>query len=231
MKKFLLGVVLSLLLTANSALAMTFSQPVEIGRIGFPVQAPYHGYIVEGTTFNDGKPFIEKLKRNGEPIKTFANGTARFGEGINALWCKYKHTPQVISDNFIIFGGENDFVLNADGTYKKIFKINGDALTLYAIYHNYCVTDLKIIGRHKNGKWVIFIDSKKISDKYFGGKDRYKEEGGVLYAVPTCASDTLIVQYRRWHWSNTGGISDPEGEFRFKWDDKAQWFSVDHIVY
>ena len=46
--KFLIGVVLSVLFVANTALAMTFSKPVAVGKIGFPVQAPYHGFLVEG---------------------------------------------------------------------------------------------------------------------------------------------------------------------------------------
>ena len=231
MKKFLLSVVLSVLFVVNSAFAMTFQQPVKIGSIGFPAQAPYNGYLVEGATFNDGNPFTEEFERNGEPIKTFTKGTAQFSAGTNALWCKYNYTSQGTADDFIIFGGRNDFVLTTDASYKEVFKIDGDTLTLYAIYHNYCVTDLKILGKQQRGKWVIFIDSKKISNKYFDGKDSYKEDGGVLYDVPTCAGDTLIVKYRRWHWSESGGISDPEGEFRFKWDERAQSFGVEQIVY
>ncbi len=222
MKKFFIGFVLSVLFVANSAFAMTFSQPVKIGEIGFPVQAPYHGYIVNGATQNDGTAYTEKMTHDGKPIITYTQGVARFGD----LYCKYNFEK----DNcFINFGGKNNFVLNMNATFKKIFSIGNDsALKFYAIYYNYCVTDLKILGRRADGKWVVYIDSKKLSDKYFGGKDGYKLDGGVLYDVPICAGDTLIVKYRRWHWK---GQSEPEGEFRFKWDDKAQWFGVDHIVY
>ena len=228
MKKiFVLGVVLSVLFVAQSAFAMTFQQPVKIGKIGFPVQAPYHGYIVEGATQNDGKAYQENYKRrNGESLTTYTQGVARFGD----LYCKYEFGKNFSES--MSFGGKNDFVLMQNGTFKEIFSIGNDAgIKFYAIYHIYCVTDLKILGTRKDGKWVVYIDSKKISDKYFGGKDSYKLDGGVLYEVPTCAGDTLIVQYRRWHWSTNGGISEPEGEFRFKWDDKAQWFGVEQVVY
>ncbi|MBR1645440.1 MAG: hypothetical protein IJ685_01560 [Selenomonadaceae bacterium] len=226
MKKFFVGVVLSVLLAAQSAFAMTFQQPVKLGRIGFPVQAPFHGYIIEGATQNDGKAYQENYKRrNGEYLTTYTQGIARFAD----LYCKYEFGKKIFSMDF---GGKNNFILTQDGSDKEIFSIGNDAgIKLYVIYHTYCVTDLKILGTRKDDKWVVYIDSKKISDKYFGGKDAYKLAGGVLYEVPTCAGDTLIVQYRRWHWSTNGGISEPEGEFRFKWDDNAQWFGVEQVVY
>ena len=223
MKKFFIGVMLSVLFVANSALAMTFSQPVKIGEIGFPLQAPYHGYIVNGATQNDGTAYTEKMTSDGKPIITYTKGIARFGD----LYCKYNFENK--NTDTINFGGKNDFVLNMNATFKKIFSIGNDsALKLYAIYYNYCVTDLKILGTRADGKWVVYIDSGNLSDKYFGGKDGYKLDGGVLYDVPTCAGNTLIVKYRRWHWK---GQSEPEGEFRFKWDDKAQWFGVEQVKY
>lgn len=221
MKKFFVGVVLSVLLIANSAFAETFSQPVKIGEVGFPVQAPYHGFVVEGATQNDGKPFTEEFEYNGAPRKTYVKGTAHFGD----LLCKYDFDAEFPES--IHFGGAGDFVLTTDGSFKEIFSIDGNGLKLCAIYHNYCVSDLKILGS-RGGKWVVFVDSKKLSEKYFGGKDSYKTDGGVLYDVPTCAGDTIVVVYRRWHW---GGESAAEGEFRFKWDDAAQWFSVEQVIY
>lgn len=223
MKKILLGIIIGVLFAANSALAMKFSAPVEIGEIGFPVQAPYNGYIVEGANYNDGAAYREDYEYKGKPLTTYTKGTARFDN----LWCKYDFDADLIS-----FGGQNDFVLNMDGAYKKIFRIDSDsALKFYAIRFDYCVTDLKILGTSKDGKQVVYVDSKKLSEKYFDGKDAYKLDGGVLYDVPTCAGDTIIVQYRRWHWFNNGGISEPEGEFRFKWNDAAQSFAVNHIKY
>ena len=101
-------------------------------------------------------------------------------------------------------------------------------MKFYVLYHNYCVSHLHILGKQKNGKWVVYIDSKKLSNKYFGGKDAYKEDGGVIYDEPTCREDSIVVTYRRWHWK---GTSKPEGELRFKWDESAQWFGVEQVVY
>lgn len=55
--KILCMVFSSLILSCN-AFAMNFTQPVKIGEIGFPVQAPYHGFIIKGESYNTGTPFF-----------------------------------------------------------------------------------------------------------------------------------------------------------------------------
>lgn len=225
MKKFL-GLLVMMLMVASNCFAMTFSHIVKIGEIGFPVQAPYHGFIVEGATKNEGVTYNENRERNGKPLTTYINGIACFEE----FYCKYNFKAKNFSES-ISFGGKDNFILTQDGSYRKIFSVGNDAgLKLYAIYYSYRVTDLKILGTQKNGKWVIYIDSKKIDDKYFDGNNGYNGGyiGRVLYDVPTCAGDTLIVTYRRF---NRAGISEPEGEFRFKWNEAAQWFGVEQVIY
>ena len=223
MKKFFF-LLFAFLIISSNCFAMTFSQPAKIGEIGFPVQAPYHGFIVNGATKNEGVAYDENRKRNGKPLTTYVNGIACFEK----LYCKYNFKAKNFSES-ISFGGKNNFVLTQDGSYKEIFSIGNElGIKLYVTYHIYCVTDLKIIGTQRDGKWVVYIDSKKISDKYFKGKDRYKEDGGILYDVPICAGDTIIVKYRRWHWK---GVSEPEGEFRFKWNETVQWFGIEQIIY
>lgn len=223
MKKFFFPLVVFLIISSN-CFAVTFSQPIKIGEIGFPLQAPYHGFVVDGATRNEGSAYNENRERNGKPLTTYTNGVACFG----VLYCKYNFKGKN-SSNSMIFGGRNDFILTQDSSYKEIFSIDNEVgIKLYVIYHIYCVTDLKIIGTQKNGKWVVYIDSKKLSDKYFDGKDAYKEDGGIIYDRPICRDNSIVVTYRRWHWK---GMSEPEGEFRFKWDDSAQWFGVEQIVY
>ena len=222
MRKIFVGVVLSVLIVANVALAANFSAPVKVGEIGFPAQAPYSGFIVDGATQNDGIAHAEEFERNGKPLTTYTRGIARFGK----LCCRYDFDADIA--DAMQFGGADNFVLTTGGEFKEIFSIGNDAgLELYAIYHNYCVTDLKVLGAC-NGKWRVCIDSKKISDKFFGGADAYKLDGGILYDVPKCAGNALIVVYRRWHW---GGESAPEGEFRFTWNAAAENFGVEQIVY
>ena len=228
--KKMFGTVLGLLTITNSVFAMTFSHPVEIGEVGFPVQASYHGFIIRGESHNTGTPCVEDLRYFSpeESRKTYEKGIARFGTGEDALYCDYDFKSNDYAHS-IKFGGEKSYVIALDGTYKEVFRIdNTDKMPLYAIYHQYCVTELNIIGRQKDGEWVSYINSKDISQKYFNGKDAYKEDGGVMYDKPICRNDSIVVVYRRWHWK---GMSDPEGEFRFQWNDKTQRFSIEQVVY
>ena len=226
----IIGLSLGVLTFAGSALAMTFSQPEKIGEVGVPAQAPYHGFIVKGESHNTGTPYLEdaSYSQSGEVLKTYVKGIAGFGTDANALYCDYDFNSADFA-KAIRFGGENAYVVALDGSDKDIFRIdNSDKMALYAIYHEYAGSQLNIIGRQPSGKWVSYINSKDISNMYFAGKDAYKEDGGVIYDKPVCRDDTIVVVYRRWHWS---GVSEPEGEIHFFWDDKAQWFGVDQVVY
>lgn len=227
----ILATVLTMVLLTGSAQAMSFSSAEEIGGIGMPPQSPYHGFIVRGATVNSGKAIAENFadpeEKDGK-LKTYKAGVAGFGKGEQALYCKYEFES---SDRFhdLKFGGKDDYVFAVNGNYRELYKLNNDAaLPVYAIYHNYCVTDLQIMGPQKDGNWVVYIDSKKISDSYFDGKDAYKEDGGIMYDRPVCQGDTIVVTYYRWHWK---GDSPKEGEFRFKWDENAQWFGIEQVVY
>ena len=218
---------------SSNCFAMTFSQPVEIGEIGIGVQSPYGGIYIKGASFNNGK-YYTKWREDG---KNYDNGMACFGNDTDSLYFHYnydlipwanKKTNYVESSRF----GDKDksnTVYVPIGAYGNILKIKtNERITFYSIRFEYCVTHLTIIGKRKDGKWIKYIDSKNISKNYFGGKDSYKEDGGIMYKQPICQNDEIIVQYYRWHWK---GTSVPEGEFRFKWNDSAQWFGIEQVVY
>ena len=99
---------------------------------------------------------------------------------------------------------------------------------MYSIRFEYCTSHLIIIGKRQDGRWVKYIDSKNISKSYFGNKDGYKEDGGIFYKQPICSGSTIIIPYCRWYWK---GLSSNEGEIHLKWDDKAQWFGIEQVVY
>ncbi len=224
MKK-ILGAMVATLIISNSAAAMQFSQSVQIGQIGFPVQSPYNGFIITGANENSGVAQIEEgqFLNDGTPLKTYAKGVARWDK----LFCDYDFNDDDYLHS-IRLGGRGNYVLASDMSFKDIFKIDSDEnLTLYVFYHNYCTTHLNIIGV-KNGAWQNYIDSKKISEIYFGGNDGYKMDGSIFYDKPICDGEKIIIPYRRWHWE---GTSDIEGEIILKWNDAAQWFSVEQIKY
>lgn len=224
MKKFL-GTMVATLIISNSAAAMNFSQPVQIGQIGFPVQAPYSGFIITGATENSGAAHVEEghFFKDGTQLKTYAKGVAKFGNGKDALFCDYDFNADDYLHS-IKLGGRGKYVLASDMSFKDILKIDSDEnLTLYVFYHQYCTSHLNIIGR-KNGAWANYIDSKNISKNYFDGNDGYKMDGSVVYNKPICNGDKIIIPYHRWHWE---GDSEIEGEIILKWDSAAQWFSIE----
>lgn len=226
-KKFL-GAMFTALLISNTALAMNFSPPVQIGSAGFPVQAPYNGFIIDGADKNTGTPYLEENQTyNGAQLYTYQKGVATFGSGNAALFCDYDFE----TDDFLHslkFGGLDNYVLISDMSFKEILKIDTDEnLTLYIFYHNYCTSHLNIIGVN-DGAWLNYIDSKNISEKYFGGNDGYKMDGSIIYEKPICNGEKIIIPYHRWHWE---GESETEGEIILKWDNAAQWFSIDKKSY
>ena len=48
----------------------------------------------------------------------------------------------------------------------------------------------------------------------------------MVYDEVRCDGDTIVIEY-------VAGRRDTyrKGEFRFKWDEAAQWFSVEQVVY
>ena len=219
---------------------MQFSQPVKIGYaggkpyMGLSEHSPFKGgYFIEGASYNDGNRIIHGKGGNYE---TYGKGIARWGEGKDALYCKYNvDSPEdsrgLPYDN-LKFGGKDNYVVN-EILWSSIYKIETNSgITLYILYHTYKFNiRFYIIGCRQDGKWVKYIDSQSILDKYFG-KNLYdwgKESGHYNFEdVISCKENVIIAPYYR--NNGTNGISRL-GEFRFKWDEKAQWFSVEHIKY
>lgn len=60
---------------------------------------------------------------------------------------------------------------------------------------------------------------QNIEKQYFGMNH------SVIFHQPVAQGDTLVMKYRAW------SSNEEKGEFRFRWDENAQWFSVEQIVY
>ena len=202
--------------------AMTFSQPVKIGMINVSqVGKSAGGVSIEGATYNDGE-YFSKYPYNVGNNKSYGKGISRFGDGEDALYFHYDMYKSVTK-----FGGKNiSNTVDKKIFCDEIYKITSDGgVTLYPIRFIYGSESLyTIIGRQKDGKWVTFINSDELARKYLG----FIEFGTVAYPVfsLSCEGDTLVMKYRTLRRSKVF-----EGEFRFKWDDAAQWFGIEHIVY
>ena len=80
-----------------------------------------------------------------------------------------------------------------------------------------------LIGCQFDGKFVKYIDTTKITKRYY----IWDRSGAspIFYKRITVRGDAITISYMA-HRSNIN-----LGEFRFKWDNKAQWFSVEQAVY
>ena len=221
MKKFLLGVVLSVLLTANSALAMTFSQPVEIGAIIYP---PTNGILIKNAISNSGS-LIGKFQNEN----IYDRGIAQFGSNADAIFVHYAPHEE------LYFGSKNksSAMKIASGLYgTTIFQIKNDSETKFYILRNNEATigyiNYVCLGKQKDGTFVKYFSTDELMQRYFGIISDRKKRSTIYVEKMYCQGSTIVIEYKR---SQEKQLPTTVGEFRFKWDDKAQWFSVDHIVY
>ena len=236
-----------LLAISSTGFAMSFSQPIHLGHAGgYPYigQSPYYkgGVFFEGTTYNDGK-ILQKAK-DTKSSSEYDTGLARWGNGKDALYCKYKSYDWYNSKNSAVssrytkhqlnFGGKEQYLLS-ENQWREISKIETDeGITIYVLYFRYNqFTSLDILGCRKDGTWVKYIDMGRIIEKYFG---KHKmdvvvgDEESLVNVNVTCINDTIEIPYYTVSYSLSYRVTQ-KGAFRFKWDSNAQWFGVEQVVY
>ena len=207
MKKFLLGIFLSVLLVTNTALAMTFFQPLEIGSIAVE---PSGKISIEGAsshnltytqTLNDKKYYAPE-------------GTAFWGDGADGLYYIFEKYPPR-------FGGKyKNFPINIT-TNTTIYRIDNDGkFTPYLLKNtgnDVRNTQYILLGRLQDGSWVKYFDTAELKAQYFG-ENTYANQDGVR-----CQDDAIIIELKN--------VRDNKvvGELRFKWNDAAQWFGIEHV--
>lgn len=207
MKKFFGLLVLLLMITSN-CFAITFSQLVEVGNVTFP---PAKGVLIRGASYST----LTKIGDwQGENLYT-AEGLARWGNESNGLYYFFEKYPPR-------FGGKDrNFSVNSM-VMTSINQIKNDGnITLYLLRNDGHATFARnyvLLGKRQDGTWVKYFDSDDLKKKYCGTTNR------TIFDNAYCRGDTIIIKYNNDRNSHVG-------EFRFKWDDKAQWFSVEHIVY
>lgn len=225
MKKFL-GLLVMLLMIASNCLAMTFSQPVAIGSITL-INSP--GFSFKDVSFNNGIKI--ESRRSGQ---YFSQGVARFGNGNEALFFHYKQGTREkrYTDMITAFGSEDiRNTVNISIKMPSIFKIDSDkGMTFYLIYDGYDLAEeyrYTLIGKKKDGTFVEYFDTDKIRKRYFG-----QQWQGICFKSFEVKGDAIRINYQRnLDGRVMGRTADENGEFRFKWDEVAQWLSVEKIVY
>ncbi|MBR4907751.1 MAG: hypothetical protein IKZ43_01920 [Acidaminococcaceae bacterium] len=87
---------------------------------------------------------------------------------------------------------------------------------------------------HRTGSWYLWHDGKAVNfvdrkavDQYAGGVKnpvfRYDGKGIRVF------NDTICIPYEL--REELGWKFIKKGEFRFKWNDQAQWFGIEDVVY
>ncbi len=224
MKKFF-GLLVMLMMIASNCFAMTFSQPVEIGNFVLK-QVGHNNFEINGATYNSD---IAKTDSHGKTYYT--NGVARFGYGESEIWLHYNknsHPP------YCKLGGKNlsDTITEDFSWGHKIFYIGGgNGFKFYALKSQFDMPsaqtkyEYNIIGRKSDGTWLKYFNTKKFLDNHIGKSYGYSMQD------LTISGDTIIIKYKVLEYRYRK-ISDGEcGELRFKWDNEAQWFGIEHVVY
>ena len=231
MKKIFVAVVLSVLFVAQTALAMTFSQPIPLGSVG---GTPQGGFEIRGASYNNGTSF-QNGKLDKQWGKLYEKGIARFGKGDDALYMHYDCSPnrsRSYKDAYSPkFGDKNSTktVALGAGEGESVFVslVRSDSgQTFYWLYYSGCVGGTEryvLLAVMPDGKFAKMIDTNSVVESYLGA-NRHNMRG-IYLAEAFFEGDTIIIPYTDFDATLKKRV--PVGEFRFKWDDAAQWFSVE----
>ena len=208
--------------------AMQFQQPVFLGTI---------------CGIYAGGPHPAHLWKISKEVSVKKN-VMIMGQGKTALYFKYKDTAysndkykyRNITD--IVSGSGNVFprdIPDERANYHftpnhSIYQVNGEnGIVAYIDIGMAGGADdadsLTIRGLWKDGKAVTFVNTNSTNQYKNRGEGFFFDRGKI-----TVKSDTICVPFvlKKGDFNNQ---LVSKGEFRFKWDDKAQWFGVEQIVY
>lgn len=224
--------------------ATTFSQPQKIGA-AYITTIGVFGF--EGEISHSGIPFTNKKfinsyklgHKNGKTI--YDKGVAVFSAGDENLYFHYdsqngdtsyyeKRFPvsmcgdEKINNTVQVNTGHPGYirVINSDINVVLYLLSNHNEMTKFGGYE----WGHTLIGKGENGKFVKFFNTIELSDRFFGNPSVKNTN----FSDCRVQGDTIIVKYK--HVSDISSKeADESGEFRFKWDNKAQWFGVEKVVY
>ncbi|WP_407378431.1 hypothetical protein [Megamonas funiformis] len=213
MRKILGLFIFICLIFSGICFAMQFSQPVKIGGIS----TPKGGVSIVNASYNDGNYWRKYDKNN---TKSYEKGIAGFGNGKDIIYVHYNYN---VYEGFYFGGKDKNNTIKDDFPCYDIYKMNtNENITIYILSKIYGPEfDYLIIGKRADGKFVKYIDTREITKRYFG----WNMQGAstAMYKDLNVQGDTLVMKYHDWKTAT-------EGKFIFKWDDNAQWFSVDRTV-
>lgn len=217
MKKFFVILIWLAMITSN-CFAMSFSQPVKIGEIGYRGGLDFTG----ATSIKD----YSTVKRQG----IYNKGIARFG---NSLYFYFNteyydqnfKSAKTLDDHIKLrnkvsrFGGADvknsvPIFVFAGGT--EIYQIKNDGgIELYLTKSGTGAGDgFEVFGTTKEGKWVRYFDTGDARKNFGIPRDEW-------FSGFFTFGDAIIIQYRPQKSGNNS-------ELRYKWDNNAQWFGIEN---
>ena len=213
--------VMILLIIPQTCLAMIFSQPVKIG--GGVTWSQAGGFLVNGAINNKVE---NNFYRGGRITERFSKGVAQFGNGNEIVYEHYdyeKYKTQVLigdentSNTFSVEGIENGLIysIKNDSNIKMYMILLGNDIHWEDGY--------LIFGKRADGRFVKYLDTYELRKKYFGNSGSSITFGDIVFN-----KDTITIFYEQ----QTSLYKFTRiGEFRFKWDEEAQWFGIEQVVY
>lgn len=204
----------------GNALAMKFFQPEELGYISF-YMAQNGGAYFQGESNVNGK---YRRSSNGADREYYGQGIVKYGSGRYAIYIHYDTTEPYYCNARV---GSKDIsntveVFVQSDTVKRIKTDAGITLYVFDYAHSF-QRFYTIVGMTPSGKFVKYIDAREIASRYYGeGAKR-----SIQFHNMMCSGDTIIIPYAFYYGTYIENI----GEFRFKWDENAQWFGIEQVLY
>lgn len=229
MRKIFIGLLLAIMLVIPAeSFAMTFHQPIEIGYIGWPHR---ENIVILKNAFQSSGKQVKNNESKMYELDGNIEGFAQFGNAEDAIFFHY--TPKKEP----LYGSKdknNTFQIKAGLYGDTIYQIKNDyGIKIYIFVNSEPLEGFRnytCLGKLKNGKFVKFFETDEIKRRYFGSSDWSNIRNGKLpyFKKIYCKNDMIIIEYERFQKQKA---PIKEGEFRFKWDDKAQWFGIEQVVY
>ena len=151
----------------------------------------------------------------------------KFGTGEDAIFVHHRSGYK----NYPNFGSKNisKSVSVEPGLYGcTIFQLKNDKnIRIYIVRPDEAmavILNYTLLGKMNDGTFVKYLSFRDIWNKYM---DNNQKKGRPFTENIYCAGDTIVIEYSRYKQ----GSKYKEGEFRFKWDEAAQWFSVEQVIY
>ena len=216
-----------LLMFSQVTFAMNMSSMNKVGEV---FRLPDCGIVINIALSNHGK----QLMNNGKEWKVnggktvWESGIASFGNTDHPLYLTY---------NTGVAGGKTYFsdlnktkrILQYVAVRTDIYTVKNDNnIVLYFLeaveQYNWGPHRYILCGYRQDGKFVVYFDTNDIIKNYdiSNGDNKY------LSLKPISNGNSIKIVYNV-HHNRRDNTND--GELIFKWDESAQWFSVDHVIY